>query len=78
MKSPSIFSLPNIVLSVTLLLIAAVSRPCVANATTIIVNNATDVPVPGLCNLRQAIVSHNEKAYVFPSSCAVGDGDDTI
>ena len=23
-------------------------------------------------------MSHNEKAYVFPSSCAVGDGDDTI
>jgi predicted outer membrane repeat protein len=78
MKLSSIFSLPNLALSVTFLLISAVSRPCVANATSINVNNASDVAVPGLCNLRQAIVSHNEKAYVFPSSCAVGDGDDTI
>ena len=78
MKLSSIFSLPNLALSVTFLLISAVSRPCVANATSINVNNASDVAVPGLCNLRQAIVSHNEKPYVFPSSCAVGDGDDAI
>jgi len=54
------------------------ASPSIANAATISVNNATDTPIPGLCDLRQAIVSHNEKAYVFPSSCAVGTGDDTI
>jgi predicted outer membrane repeat protein len=76
MRRPAVISLSNIVLG--LLLISGVSRPAVANARTIIVNNSTDVPVPGFCTLRQAVVSHNKRAYVFPSSCEVGDGNDTI
>ena len=59
------------VLAIWLLLVHCGSSS-VANAATISVNNATDTPIPGLCDLRQAIVSHNNKAYVFPSTCAVG------
>lgn len=66
------------ILALGFLIISAVGHSCVANAATIVVNNATDVAIPGLCNLRQSIVSHNEKAYVFPSGCVVGDGHDTI
>jgi len=76
MKRLSVFSLSNIALG--LLLISGASLSCVANAATIFVNNGSDIPAPGFCTLRQAIVSHNERAYVFPSSCIVGDGDDTI
>ena len=78
MKRSSEFSLSKLALSIGFLLISGVSLPFIAAATVINVNNATDVPVPGLCNLRQAIVSHNQKAYVFPSSCEVGNGDDRI
>jgi hypothetical protein len=76
MKRLSAFA-PSI-LALGLLLASAVGHSRVADAATIVVNNATDVAVPGLCNLRQAIVSHNKKAYVFPSTCVVGDGNDTI
>ena len=76
MKWRHVFSFPNLALG--FLLIFGASRPFVANAATIVVNNGSDLGVPGLCNLRQAIVSHNEKVYVFPSGCAVGDGHDTI
>jgi len=71
-------SLSGRALFMGLLLVSAISQMGVATATVITVNNAGDVPTPGGCSLRQAIVSHNEKAYVFPSTCAVGDGDDTI
>jgi predicted outer membrane repeat protein len=49
-----------------------------ATAATIYVNNASDFPVPGLCNLRQAIVSHNENTSPFGSSCATGQSSDLI
>lgn len=71
-------SLSGLALFIGLLLVSAVSPAGIARAAVITVNNPGDVPTPLGCNLRQAIVSHNEKAYVFPSTCAVGTGDDTI
>src|SRR5580704_1141761 len=71
-------SLSDLALFTGILLFSAVSLTGMARATVITVNNAGDFPTPGGCSLRQAIVSHNEKAYVFPSTCAVGDGNDTI
>jgi len=50
----------------------------VANAATITVTNPTDVAIPFTCNLRQAIVAHDEKKQPFPSNCTAGDGNDTI
>ena len=75
-RRPAVISLSEIVLG--LLLVSAASQLRVANAATIVVNNGSDLPAPFLCTLRQAIVSHNQRAYVFPSNCAVGDGHDTI
>ena len=77
MKWRSGFSLSSFALLMGVLILC-MSRPRVANARTIIVNNATDIAVPGFCTLRQAIVSHNQRVYVFPSSCEVGQGDDKI
>ena len=53
-------------------------RSMVASAATITVTNPTDVPLPFECNLRQAIVAHDEKKQPFPSNCTAGDGNDTI
>jgi predicted outer membrane repeat protein len=53
-------------------------QPIVASAATITVTNPTDVAIPFTCNLRQAIVAHNEKTKPFPSNCTAGDGNDTI
>lgn len=49
-----------------------------ARAATITVTGETDVPIPGLCDLRQAIVAHNERTTPYPSGCTKGDGNDTI
>jgi hypothetical protein len=65
-------------LLVGLLLMFGAGRPRCASAGIIIVNNASDVPVPGFCDLRQAIVAHNEKTQPFPSDCDPGTGDDLI
>jgi predicted outer membrane repeat protein len=53
-------------------------EPIVASASTITVTNPTDVPIPLTCNLRQAIVAHDQKTRPFPSDCTAGDGNDTI
>lgn len=50
----------------------------VATANEINVDNRTDLPIPGLCNLRQAILSHNTKEKPFPSTCNAGSGSDII
>lgn len=54
------------------------TQPIVARAATITVTNPTDFAIPLTCNLRQAIVAHDEKKQPFPSNCAAGDGNDTI
>ncbi|SRR5579875_55013 len=59
-------------------LILAAAAPSLANAALISVDNATDIPHPFGCDLRQAIVSHNEKMTPFFSNCTPGDGNDII
>ena len=65
-------------LCIGLLLIVGVAFPMVANAASIRVDNPTDLPLIGHCNLRQAIVAHNQKTTPIPSICTKGDGNDTI
>lgn len=77
-KLPSPLRLSAFSLSLGFLVIFGLARPWVACAATIKVDNLTDVPIPNYCNLRQAIVAHNEKKTPFPSDCAAGDGNDTI
>lgn len=71
-------SLSRIRLLLAFLLAFGAIGPAVAAAATITVTNPTDVAVPFTCNLRQAIVAHDEKTQPFPSNCAAGDGNDTI
>jgi predicted outer membrane repeat protein len=54
------------------------TQPMVASAANITVTNPTDIPIAFTCNLRQAIVAHDEKKQPFPSNCTAGDGNDTI
>jgi predicted outer membrane repeat protein len=77
-KSREKFWLSRLSLSLGYLLIFCTARPVVAAAATINVTNPTDLPIAFTCNLRQAIVAHDEKKQPFPSNCAAGDGDDTI
>ena len=60
------------------LLALGAMQPMVASAATITVTNPTDVAIPFTCNLRQAIVAHDEKTKPFPSNCTAGDGNDVI
>jgi len=60
------------------LLALGTTQPLVASAANIIVTNPTDLPIAFTCNLRQAIVAHDEKKQPFPSNCTAGDGNDTI
>jgi len=60
------------------LLALGTTQPLVASAANIIVTNTTDLPTAFTCNLRQAIVAHDEKKQPFPSNCTAGDGNDTI
>ena len=50
----------------------------VANGNEINVDNRTDIPIPGLCTLRQAILSHNTKSKPAFSGCTAGSGSDFI
>ena len=74
----SLLSLSRLTLSLGFLLAFGGMQPMVASAAAITVTNPTDVPLPFECNLRQAIVAHNEKTKPFPSNCTAGDGNDTI
>lgn len=75
-KSLSSLSCVGLLLGFLLAFVAI--QPTLAAAATITVTNPTDVPVPFTCNLRQAIVAHDEKTQPFPSNCTAGDGNDTI
>jgi predicted outer membrane repeat protein len=77
-KPHSAVRLSRLTVSLGLLLMFGAMRPMVARAATITVTNPTDLPLPAECNLRQAIVAHNEKTKPFPSNCTAGDGNDTI
>ena len=77
-KSQSAFQLSRLTVALGLLALFGAVRPMVARAANITVTNPTDLPVPFTCNLRQAIVAHNQKTTPFPSDCTKGDGNDTI
>jgi predicted outer membrane repeat protein len=77
-KPQSAVRLSRLTVSLGLLLAFGAAQPMVASAATITVTNPTDAPIPFTCNLRQAIVAHNEKKRPFPSNCTAGDGNDII
>ena len=77
-KSQLAFGLSRLTVSFALLALVGAVPPTVASAATITVTNPTDLPLPFTCNLRQAIVAHNQKTKPFPSDCTKGDGNDTI
>ena len=70
--------LSSLTVALGLFTLFGIVRPIVAGAAKIMVTNPTDLPVPFTCNLRQAIVAHNQKTQPFPSNCEKGDGNDTI
>lgn len=76
----SLLRLSRLIVSLGFLLPVCAAQPMLASAATITVTNPTDVAVPFTCNLRQAIVAHNQKTQPFPSNCTAGssDGVDTI
>jgi predicted outer membrane repeat protein len=70
----------RLALTLATLLALGAARPWLACASVITVNNGADLNIPGLCNLRQAIYSHNESTSAPLSSCAEGNRNknDTI
>ncbi len=67
-------------LALAFLLVLGAARPWLASANVITVTNGSDANIPGLCNLRQAIYSHNESTSAPLSSCGAGNRseNDTI
>ncbi|HUA36561.1 MAG TPA: choice-of-anchor Q domain-containing protein [Candidatus Binataceae bacterium] len=74
------FRISRVGLALGFLSVFVAGRPWLACANVITVNNASDANIPGLCNLRQAIYSHNESTSAPLSSCGAGDrsANDTI
>ena len=77
-KTPFVTSRSRLSLLLGLFLAFGGVQATVATPAAITVTNPTDVAIPFTCNLRQAIVAHDEKRQPFPSNCAAGDGNDTI
>ena len=77
-KTPFVTSRSRLSILLVLFLAFGGVQATIATAATITVTNPTDVAIPFTCDLRQAIVAHDEKTQPFPSNCAAGDGNDTI